>query len=306
MFQIFLLILIVFLLFKLICVLGSRINDMLGSGRTFKRLLSEKKLDASVYDDAVWKEFGFFGHHKLISKISKHQRRSIRAAKHRMREEVLDDIETGFYHYIIIFLIASILGLILETIFTLVSKGFWESRVGLVWGPFSPLYGFGAVFFTIALWKLRKSSPFVIFVTSALIGGALEQLTGWGMEYFMNATSWTYAHLPDAITQWIAWRFLAAWGVLGIVWCKVIMPELIYRIGTPTNRRQTTMVALLTIFFIADIIMTLACFRRANERIEGIAPANAFEQYVDIHYDDEFIANRFENLTIDNPDDSNI
>lgn len=305
MFQIFLLILVVFLVFKLICVIGTRVNDMLGSGRTFKRLLSENKLDSSVYDDAIWREFKFFGHHVLISKISKNQRRSIRAAKYKMREEVLDNIEPGFCQYVIIFLIASILGLILETIFTLVTKGFWQSRVGLVWGPFSPLYGFGAVFFTIALWRLRKSSPLVIFLTSALIGGSLEQLTGWGMEYFMNATSWTYAHLPDAITQWIAWRFLVAWGILGIIWCKVIMPELIYRIGKPTNRCQTAMITLLTVFFIADIIMTLACFRRANERIEGIAPANVFEQYVDIHYDDEFIADRFENLTIDNPHNSN-
>lgn len=301
MLQIALLILASFLVFRLVCWIGSHFNNIFGSGKTFKRLLDEGRVDASVYKNATWKEINILGRKKLTSRISKEKRKEIHTAKKKMRYEFLENVEPGFYQYIFIFLIASILGLLLETIFTFVSKGILQSRVGLVWGPFSPLYGFGAVLLTMVLWKLRKQPTWIIFFASAMLGGGLEQLTGWGMEYFMNANSWTYAHLPDAITQWVAWRFLIAWGILGVIWCKTIMPELIYRIGTPSSAFQIVLMGLLSVFFALDIFMTIACFSRANDRLEGVPAHNVFEEYVDAHYDDDFIAVRFENLTITNP-----
>ena len=60
-----------------------------------------------------------------------------------------------FLNCFIIFLISSILGLLLETVYTLVVFGVFESRAGLVWGPFSPLYGCGAVLLTALLWGAR-------------------------------------------------------------------------------------------------------------------------------------------------------
>lgn len=148
------------------------------------------------------------------------------------------------------------------------------------------------------LWPLRKRSALLVFALSALIGGALEQFTGWGMEHFMSAQSWTYLGLPDHITQWVAWRFLAMWGVLGLAWCKVVMPELVYRIGEVTSRRQLVVVILLAAFMVLDIAMTLACFWRAGQRNLGFKPINAFELYVDTHFDDDFIENTFENVRI--------
>jgi len=79
------------------------------------------------------------------------------------------------------------------------------------------------------------------------------------------------------------------------------MPELIYRIGEPTTTRQMTVVTLLTVFVAADIAMTLMCFYRAGKRQEGVPPGNPFEVYVDTHYNDEFMADTFENMTFTGP-----
>ena len=115
----------------------------------------------------------------------------------------------------------------------------------------------------------------------------------------MHAWSWSYLHFPDHITQWVAWRFLIVWGLLGVAWCKVIMPELLYRIGEPTSRRQAVVVTFLTAFIALDIAMTVACFWRAGKREEGVPPQNVFEEYVDRHFGDEFIKGKFENLRMD-------
>lgn len=288
-----------FLVARGITFLIQRYLDFHGAGRSFKKLLRQGRIDAGVYADAVWSEVNRFGHKKLRAKISKEQQRVIRDARRQLRDDFLNDSCPGFYQYLIIFLVASVLGLILETIWMFMAYGVLESRVGLVWGPFSPLYGCGAVLLTVVLWRLRDQPTWMIFLISAGLGGILEQLAGWSMETVMHAWSWSYLHFPDHITQWVAWRFLIVWGLLGVAWCKVIMPELLYRIGEPTSRRQAVVVSFLTAFIALDIAMTVACFWRAGKREEGVPPQNVFEEYVDRHFGDEFIKGKFENLRMD-------
>ena len=215
-------------------------------------------------------------------------------------DEYLDHLHLGWYQIVILFFLGSMAGLLIEEVWMLATAGLTENRVGLVWGPFSPLYGLGAVLLTLLSFFLRSrgARAWQVFLVSALVGGVLEQLTGWSMSTFFDAESWTYLHLPDHITQWVAWRFLAFWGLLGLTWSRAVMPRLLYTIGMPTTRRQAVFVTLVAVYLVADIVMTLVCFDRKTERDAGIPPANAFEQWVDTNYSDEFIAGRFENLKI--------
>lgn len=43
------------------------------------------------------------------------------------------------------FIFFSIAGLIIETLYCFITTGNIESRKGLIWGPFCPVYGVGAV-----------------------------------------------------------------------------------------------------------------------------------------------------------------
>ena len=299
MFRIVVLIVALFLIARGISYLIQRYLTARGAGRTFKRMLRQGRIDAGVYDDAIWTESSAFGRTKLRPKISSAQQRVISEARRTLREDFLNDHAPGFYQYIIIFVVASVLGLILETVYMYALYGVVESRVGLVWGPFSPLYGFGAVLLTAVLWPLRNQPTWMIFVISAGIGGILEQIAGWGMETVMHAWSWSYLHFPDHITQWVAWRFLIMWGVLGLAWCKLIMPEMLFRIGEPTTRRQAVVAGLLTAFIALDVSITVMCFYRAGKRQEGIPPQNVFEEYIDRHFGDDFISDTFENINLD-------
>ena len=299
MFRIVVLIVALFLIARGISYLIQPYLAARGAGRTFKRMLRQGRIDAGVYDDAIWTESSAFGRTKLRPKISSAQQRVIYEARRALREDFLNDHAPGFYQYIIIFLVASVLGLILETVYMYALYGVVESRVGLVWGPFSPLYGFGAVLLTAVLWPLRNQPIWIIFVISAGIGGILEQIAGWGMETVMHAWSWSYLHFPDHITQWVAWRFLIMWGVLGLAWCKLIMPEMLFRIGEPTTRRQAVVAGLLAAFIALDVSITVMCFYRAGKRQEGIPPQNVFEEYIDRHFGDDFISDTFENINLD-------
>lgn len=295
--------------------LARYINYRGAKGKSFRKLARGERLGADVRDaadevildrterlrlKARGKHDPAYANLKTAPKprLSSEQIKAVRQARADQRDDYLDHVQLRFYHYLIIFLVASVAGLALEMVWMFITMGKTELRVGLVWGPFSPLYGFGACLLTMALWNFRKAPAWHVFFISAGLGGGLEQMTGMLMEDLFHAQSWTYLGLPDAITQWIAWRFLFAWGVIGLIWCRIIMPEAIYKIGEPTTRAQHVLLVMITIFLVADIGMTIYCFARKTARDEGVAPVTAMDQYVDSHYDDEFIANRFQNLVV--------
>ena len=215
--------------------------------------------------------------------------------------EFLDGLKITWYQVVVIFAVGSVAGLILEQVWMFVTEGLTERRYGLVWGPFSPLYGVGALLLTLLCFELRKhgAKSWQIFLTGMIVGGGLEQITGWGMETLMGATSWDYSNVPGCITKWVAWPFLFFWGALGLIWAKAVMPELLYRIGAPTRKRQVVFVGILAVYLAFDIFMTLACFERVGARERGIPPHGAFEEWVDTKYSDEFVANRFQNMVFD-------
>ena len=224
-----------------------------------------------------------------------------RARHRKLVGEFLDGLKITWYQAVVIFALGSVAGLILEQIWMFITEGLTDHRYGLVWGPFSPLYGVGTLLLTILCFEMRKRSAkaWQVFLVSMAVGGGLEQVTGWAMETFMGATSWDYTNVPGCITKWVAWPFLFFWGALGIVWAKAVMPELLYRIGAPTRNRQIVFVGLLAVYLGFDIFMTLACFGRVAARERGIPPHGALEQWVDTKYSDEFVANRFQNMMFD-------
>lgn len=214
------------------------------------------------------------------------------------RERYLSQARLGITHYIVIFIVASVLGLLAEELWMWVSQGRVESRVGVVWGPFSPLYGFGALVFTVVLWNFRDSPWYEVFLVSMGTGAAIEQTTGLCMEYFWHAQSWTYIGLPDAITQWICWTSVLLWGVLGVVYGRVVLPEAVWIMGEPSSRVQAVVVGVLVALVSVDLIATAYCFFRMEQRALGIAPQNVVDVYVDSRMGDDFIENRFENLVV--------
>ncbi len=56
------------------------------------------------------------------------------------------------------FIIYSIIGFVIETIFGLLTKGVVESRKSFLYGPFCGIYGLGAVVMIVGLQKFKKNN----------------------------------------------------------------------------------------------------------------------------------------------------
>lgn len=66
-----------------------------------------------------------------------------------------------------LFIFGSILGYIFEMIVALVQKGHFESRQGLIYGPFTPVYGIGAIIYYLILNNIKKDNKIKIFFITA-------------------------------------------------------------------------------------------------------------------------------------------
>lgn len=127
-----------------------------------------------------------------------------------------------------VFAAMSLLGLAGETLQHYIAfNGDVESRAGLLWGPFSPIYGTGAFLLTVFALRLdgaKFHSNFSIFCIAAVVGGAVEYLASWAMEEFWGIVAWSYLEAPGNFNGRTDIFHMVIWGILGLVWVRLGYP----------------------------------------------------------------------------------
>lgn len=68
-----------------------------------------------------------------------------------------------------IFIIGSIIGYIYEMIVVLLQKGYFESRQGLVYGPFTPVYGIGGIAYYTAFRFIKTRNKGKVFIITMIL-----------------------------------------------------------------------------------------------------------------------------------------
>ncbi|WP_251211768.1 putative ABC transporter permease [Adlercreutzia murintestinalis] len=214
-------------------------------------------------------------------------------------------IDLNFFNLFWIFFVVCMLGDGMETLYHyfVVVPGEWQDRAGLLFGPFSPIYGIGAVLMTLLLNRLYKRNILLIFLCSAVIGGAFEYFVSWWMQYTFGAVAWDYTGQFLSIGGRTCGLAMAAWGALGVVWIKLLLPLLLRIVNLiPWNWRYVvTTVA--TVFMLVDAIMTLEALDCWYERLSGDPVVTPIQQFYADYFDDEYMANRFQSMTI-HPDNA--
>lgn len=218
-------------------------------------------------------------------------------------------IKLNYFNLFWVFFVCSVLGLILEEVWhmVVVDPGVYQDRAGMLFGPFSPIYGFGAVLMTMALNRFYKKNPLIIFLVSALIGGAFEVFVGWFMQTSFGVVSWSYSHIrlfgmPDPIAVLTGGRtctpFACMWGLGGLIWIKVLLPRLLKLINMIPWKRRYSATVILTAVILIDGVMTLQSLDYWYQRVNGTVRNIPVAQFYDKHFDNEYMENRFQSMTM--------
>lgn len=193
-------------------------------------------------------------HHCIISPHSAHTF----IMKNKFSLHTLKDFQShlaGCSHYIFFFFTAAFLGYIWEVLLTLILNHTLCNR-GFLYGPWLPVYGFGALLFSLLL-KRFSSHPVKAFFLSGIAGSLLELITGLALSNYWHSRYWDYSSLPFDISGYVSLLSFLAFGLAGSLWVCFLSPRLLkfWRSRSP-KARKIFLIIFLTLF-LADYALSL-------------------------------------------------
>lgn len=173
----------------------------------------------------------------------------------------MEDIKNiKVWKILIYFIIYSIIGFFIETIYAIFTKGMLESRKSFLYGPFCAIYGIAAILMIITLENYKKN-PLKIFVFGSIIGLAIEYIFSFLGEIIFHARWWDYSNNVLNINGRICVFYAIMWGILSLLLIYIIHPNLEKRFDFLKNKNNITnlvkSISVITILFLSiDSIIT--------------------------------------------------
>lgn len=120
------------------------------------------------------------------------------------------------------FVIYSFLGWVLESLYkTVLSKKFINS--GFLYGPFCPIYGFGALIMTLCLEQF-KNNIILLFLLCFFILTVWEYIVSFLLEKTFKTKYWDYSDNKFNIKGRVCLKNSIFWGLLGVIYIVFIYP----------------------------------------------------------------------------------
>ena len=157
------------------------------------------------------------------------------------------------------FIIYSIIGFLIETVFAIVCYGVLESRKGFLYGPFCSIYGVGAVIMILLLQYFKKNN-YTLFVGGFVIGSVIEYVLSFLGEVILHVKWWDYSNRPFNINGRICISYSFFWGILALVLIKIVNPYVDKFINYLNKKISIHVVNIITsvimIFLVIDCIVS--------------------------------------------------
>lgn len=201
----------------------------------------------------------------------------------------------------IIFMVGCIFGTYYEEILNLIElsiKGLpvvYSIRRGVLYGPFSPIYGMGALALTLVLCK-KERPMWKTFLIATFLGGFTEYIISFLQETFIGTISWDYSQRLLNINGRTTIPIMLFWGLLGIIFVKFIYPLLMRCINKIPKKIGEKVVLVLFIIFTFDFMLSMTALFRQHFRSRNMAPLSFIGEFCDSYYPDEVLIKYYPNM----------
>lgn len=159
------------------------------------------------------------------------------------------------------FIIYSVAGYIIETIYGMITKGVWESRQSFLYGSFCGIYGLGAVVMIVCLHKFPKKYN-ALFLGGFVVGSIVEYVVSLFGEMVLGVKWWDYSNMPLNLNGRICVYFSIFWGFLGIYLIASLNPK-VDRIIDWIKSKFKTQKALKTFVVTVFTLLMIDCIATA-------------------------------------------
>lgn len=153
--------------------------------------------------------------------------------------------------YLFSLLIYSFLGWIFETVYCSFVEGTFVKR-GMLYGPYCPIYGFGAIGCIILLGNIEN--PFLLYLSGMITSVILEYITSYVLEKIFHQRWWDYSHMRYQIKGRISLAGALTFGAFAVIINKIIQPLINMAL---TMIASSPLILLVIILFMICIVITL-------------------------------------------------
>ena len=159
------------------------------------------------------------------------------------------DNSSVIFCYIVCFMLYSVIGWCYEVFLEVVVYQWGFSNRGVLHGPYTPVYGFGALAFILLVYPLIKDKDLMgkvrriplVFILCMGIATGIELLTSYILEYFTGAWPWqTYAYYKYNFQARIALSPSIRFGLGGLLFLYILQPffeRVCSRLGPKITKR---------------------------------------------------------------------
>ena len=200
-----------------------------------------------------------------------------------------------FIKIFVIFMIGSVLGYIVEMIVGLVQNGHFVSRQGLIYGPFTPVYGIGILVYYLFFSIVNARNKGYIFISAMILGGITEYLCSYIQEKIFGTVSWDYSNWIFNINGRTTLIHCTYWGLAGLLYTSYIKPLIPKIEEFIKNHKVKAMASMIAVFMVFNITISSMAAIRQNERINNIPASGNVDIFLDNMYPDEYMDEVFEN-----------
>lgn len=206
-------------------------------------------------------------------------------------------ISLSFFNLFWIFVVMSIIGLGAEVVVSFFLDGRWESRAGLVFGPISPIYGTGAVLFTVFLNRLRDENPLLQLLVAGIVGATFEYCAGWLLESVFGIVAWSYYQQPFNVGH-TSLLMVFVWGAVGVAWIRWALPLVMRLIDMIPAQLRIPLTTVGAAILLVDVVLTVVALDCWYLRMLGAPIETPWQAFCAQYFGDAFMERRFETMSM--------
>lgn len=177
-------------------------------------------------------------------------------------------MEIEFIGLLFYFIIYSFFGWILEsTVKTFMQRKFVNS--GFLYGPFCPIYGFGAIIMLIFLHNF-KNNIIILFITAFIILSCWEYAVGWILEKLFKTKYWDYSENKFNVHGRVCLMNSLFWGFLGVVFIHYIHPFISNKVNLIPQSILIYTIIITSMTIIVDLIVNIVKLNNIQLKIQRL------------------------------------
>jgi len=201
-----------------------------------------------------------------------------------------------WYKIFWVFVVFSVVGTLSEGIYWVFRYGHFAYRTGMIYGPFSEVYGLATTLVLLLLYRYKNKSSLFIFLFAYIISVSFEFISSVMQQWIFGYTSWDYGASKFAFLGRANLIFAIGWALFGLLLIKVIYPWFCRFLSRFPKKPGRIVTWIVLVFMICNAVVSAAAVYRYQQRQENIPATNVIQNQLDQHYPDAFLEKRFARL----------